>query len=519
MEELEPSPAPRRTFAWIAVLALAAGAARGQDAWEGVRSTGRLRWGSDAEGGAPYQFNDPRDPTQIIGFEVEIAEALAAAMGVRAERVQNAWAELIPGLERGDYEVAISGIEIVGYRLERADFSRPYYAGGETLMVRKGETRIASLADLRGKSVGTLRDSSAHRMLQSLEGVDVRPYDDQIHPYDDLEIERTDAVLLDEMIALYYGLPRQGLKVVGEPIGEVRYGIAVRKGNPALLSAVDAALDQLVREGRLRPILERWNLWNGKTASLLGDFSPRKVEPVAYQEFRRAMGQDVSVAAPERNWRAYAKVLGRGAWVTVELTCLGMVLAVVLGLVLALARLYAPRPLPTLALGYIEAVRGTPLLIQLLLLYYGLAQAGVLLPAFVAGFVGLGLNYASAEAENYRAGLQAIPKGQWEAAAMLGLTRGQTLRHVVVPQAIRIVIPSVTNDFIAMFKDSSLVSVIALVELTKAYQDLAPIAGDYLAIGLVAAAIYLGMGAVVAFASRRLERRLRVEEATVKGAA
>lgn len=493
-----------------------AASASGQDAWESVRASGALRWGSDAEGGAPYQFNHPSDPTQIVGFEVEIADALAQAMGVRAQRVQNAWAELIPGLERGDYEVAISGIEIVGYRLERADFSRPYYAGGETLTVRKGDGRIASLQDLRGKSVGTLRDSSAHRMLQSLEGVEIRPYDDQVHPYDDLEIERTDAVLLDEMIELYYGRPRQGLKVVGEPIGEVRYGIAVRKGNPALLSAVDAALDRLVREGTLRTILERWNLWNGKTAALLGDFSPRKAEPVAYEDFRRAMGHDVTVAAPERNWLAYAKVLGRGAWVTVQLTCLGMVLAVVLGLVLALARLYGPAPLPTLAVGYIEAIRGTPLLIQLLLLYYGLAQTGILLPAFVAGFLGLGLNYAAAEAENYRAGLQAIPKGQWEAAAMLGFTRGQTLRHVVVPQAVRIVIPSVTNDFIAMFKDSSLVSVIALVELTKAYQDLAPIAGNYLGIGLVAAALYLVLGAIVAFASRRLERRLRVEEAVVK---
>ncbi|MGH7151957.1 MAG: ABC transporter permease subunit, partial [Planctomycetota bacterium] len=351
---------------------------------------------------------------------VEIAEALAEAMGVRARRVQNAWAELIPGLERGDYEVAISGIEIVGYRLERADFSRPYYAGGETLMVRRGDGRIASLADLAGKSVGTLRDSSAHRMLQSIGGVNVRPYDDQLHPYSDLEIERTDAVLLDEMIALYYGLPRQALEVVGEPIGEVRYGIAVRKGNPALLDAVDAALDRLVREGRLRTILERWSLWNGKTAALLGDSSPSRTEPVAYREFRRAMGHDVSVAAPERNWLAYAKVLGRGAWMTVQLSCLGMVLAIVLGLALALARLYGPRPLPTIALGYIEAIRGTPLLIQLLLLYYGLAQTGVRLPAFVAGFVGLGLNYAAAEAENYRAGLQAIPKGQWEASAMLG---------------------------------------------------------------------------------------------------
>ncbi|MCI0587679.1 MAG: ABC transporter substrate-binding protein/permease [Planctomycetes bacterium] len=517
MEDFEPSPARRRAAPCLAALALAASAS-GQDAWESVRASGALRWGSDAEGGAPYQFHDPVDPTRVIGFEVEIAEALAEAMGVRAQRVQNQWGELVPGLQRGDYEVAISGIEIVDYRLEAVDFSRPYYAGGEALMVRKGEGGIASLADLRGRSVGTLRDSYAHRLLDSQGGFRVRTYDEQVNPYLDLELARTDAVLLDEMIALYYGIPRPALRVVGEPIGEVRYGIAVRKGNPVLLERIDAALDRIVREGRLRSTLERWNLWNGKTAALFGDFSQRKAEAPAFEEWRRAMGHSEAFETQGRNWIAYAKVLGLGALKTIELTCLGMIFAVVFGLALALARLYAPRPIPTLAIAYIEVVRGTPLLIQLLLLYYGLAQAGVLLPAFAAGVLGLGLNYAAAEAENYRAGLQAIPKGQWDAAAMLGFTRGQTLRHVVIPQAVRIVIPSVTNDFIAMFKDSSLVSAIALVELTKAYQELAPVANDYLLIGLVAATLYLGMGAVVAFAARRLEKRLRVEEIGLKPA-
>ncbi len=113
---------------------------------------------------------------------------------------------------------------------------------------------------------------------------------------------------------------------------------------------------------------------------------------------------------------------------------------------------------------------------------------------FLAAIVGLGLNYSAYEAENYRAGIQSIPRTQMEAALALGMTRAQALRHVIVPQAMRLVIPPVTNDFIALLKDSSLVSVITMVELTKAYSQLASIHYDYLGIGLLAAAMYFLIG-------------------------
>ena len=115
----------------------------------------------------------------------------------------------------------------------------------------------------------------------------------------------------------------------------------------------------------------------------------------------------------------------------------------------------------------------------------GLPQIGIRLNAFVAGVVGLGLNYAASESENYRAGIQAIPRGQTEAALALGMSRWQTLQHVVLPQALRVVIPPVTNDFIAMFKDSSIVSVITMVELTKWYGMLATSTYDYIGLGLM----------------------------------
>src|SRR5204862_2033286 len=132
-------------------------------------------------------------------------------------------------------------------------------------------------------------------------------------------------------------------------------------------------------------------------------------------------------------WSKYLPLLLRGAVTTVELSVLGMALAVVAGLIVVLLRLYGIAPLQWLAQAYVEVIRGTPLLIQLFLIYYGLPEIGIRLNAFVAAILGLGLNYAASEAENYRAGIQSIPRGQTEAALSLGMNRRQTLQRIVLP--------------------------------------------------------------------------------------
>jgi polar amino acid transport system substrate-binding protein len=212
-----------------------------------------------------------------------------------------------------------------------------------------------------------------------------------------------------------------------------------------------------------------------------------------------------------REWPKYLPLLLRGAITTVELSVLAMGLAVLAGLVIVLVRLYAITPLQWLAKAYVEVIRGTPLLIQLFLLYYGLPEIGVRLNAFCAAILGLGLNYAASESENYRAGIQSIPHGQTEAALALGMSRWQTLQRIVLPQALRVVIPPVTNDFIAMFKDSSIVSVITMVELTKVYGMLAMSTYDYIGLGLMTAAIYFALSYPASIFANWLERKLRYD--------
>ena len=153
--------------------------------------------------------------------------------------------------------------------------------------------------------------------------------------------------------------------------------------------------------------------------------------------------------------------------------------------------------------GYVEVLRGTPLMLQLYVLF---SPAGA--PPWIAGIRGLAINYSAYEAEIYRAGLQAIPVGQMEAALALGMSRTMALRRVIIPQAVRIVIPPVTNDFIALFKDTSVCSVITLVELTKQYSILANSTGGVIEFAMATAVLYMAMSVPLSWFSRWSERKL-----------
>src|SRR5204863_4135227 len=139
-----------------------------------------LVWAADAEGGAPYTFPDPRNPAHIIGFEVDLADALAARMGRKARRVQNQWDGLVPGLERGEYDVVINGLEITAERAERIHFSNPYFYSTRTITRRIDDNRVQRAEDLRGLVVGVLKVTFAEKYVRSLENVRVRSYDGQV---------------------------------------------------------------------------------------------------------------------------------------------------------------------------------------------------------------------------------------------------------------------------------------------------------------------------------------------------
>jgi polar amino acid transport system substrate-binding protein len=460
-----------------------------------------LKWAADSEGGAPYIFLDPKDTNHYIGFEVDLAEALGKELGRRIEYVQYEFKSLVPGLQRGDFDFAMNGLEITPDRAKVIRFSKPYYIYALQLVVRADDNRFTTLEECKklGGVVGTLEDTAAARLLEQM-GITTRTFGNQVEPFRDLEYGRLDAVLLDLPIAMYYAKPNDKLKFVGDTVGVGQYAIGFRKGQEALAQQVDAALDRLQASGKLQKIYEKWRIWNDDQKAL-GD--PNAIENVVNES--------------KRNWTLsyYFPKLWAGAKITIQLTVTSMLVAMILGLCIALLRLYGPRPIQLLAMLYVEFFRGIPVLLLLFFLYYGLPEIAhthnwrfsLELQPLQAAILGFGLNYAAYQAEIFRAGISSIPLGQWEAGASLGMTQLHTFRRIILPQAVRVILPPTTNDFVALFKDTSIVSIIAVEELTKQYQILAKSSTMYLEIGFVTAMLYLMMSVPLGYLSRYLERR------------
>lgn len=476
------------------------------DTLDHIRARGELRWGGDANGGAPYLIDRGRDQYPD-GFEAELAEYLAGKLGVRSRFVPKQWEMLPQDLQRGDIDVVLNGYEWSADREQVMAATIPYYVYRLQLLTA-AHSPIASMQDLHNKRVGVLSDSAAHRYLKREFGDDPSVQVVALGEEGTTGVmklvrggKQLDATLQDLPAAIYYVTQNHGfgdLKLVGAPLEPGYYVAYVRRGDVRLRDALNQALQDALRDGTLRRIYEKYGLWNADQDRLTETalhWPPKEESPA-------------ESASASSGSLAYAALLGRAALTTVELSCLSMPLAIVIGLFVAIGRLYGPRWLERLLRGYVELLRGTPLLLQLIVIFYFLPNMGIRVPAFWAGVLGLAINYSAYEAENYRAGLLALPRGQMEAALALGMGTVTALRRVIVPQAVRIVIPPVTNDFIALFKDTSVCSVISVLELTGQYRGLMVNHPQWAAqFGIMTALLYLLMSYPLSIAARRLERK------------
>ena len=466
-----------------------------------------FRWAGDPEGGAPFVEADPARPDRLVGFDVEVAALVANGLGRAPEFVNIRFDSIDQSVARGDADIGFSGIEDTPARRTTMAVTLPYYEFREVLAVRDADAgRYRTLADLRGKSVATLGGTIAYEILLRAEqdyGIKPMSYDDDVHPYTDLVIGRVDAVLLDNVLAARRQKAMQGFTVQPQTVAIGHYVGVMAPENAALRDRINVILLNAVRDGTLERIFRTWGVWNDDQPSL-------HAKLLAGEPIQPVVGLDTSTSvATASRWEAarrYLPSLLRASVVTIVLSCLSMGLAVIIGVMIATGRVYGGR-LARLALtGYVELIRGTPILLQLFVLYYGLAEA-VRLPAFAAALLGLALNYAAYEGEIYRSALEAIPTGQLEAARTLGLSERQVLRLVRGPQAFRLALAPMTNDFVALLKDSSLVSVLTVVELTKQTQIFATNIGSWLVPGLLCGALYLAMSLPLSHLARRLEQR------------
>lgn len=457
-----------------------------------------LRWGADPSGGAPYVYTDPAHPENYIGYEKDMVDALAKAMGREPIFVPSDWETLVSALQRGSFDVIVNGLEPTGDRAQQILFSKPYYIFQLQLTVRSNETRIQSISDCSNRVVGTLGNTAASRYLQQ-EKIPSRSYADPVGAYRDLELKRIDAVLMDVPAEAFYARDKSSLKPAGPPFMRGLYVIGLRKGDEALKAEVDKAIDKIIIDRSLEQILKKWHLWND-----------------AQVEFQTPIRAGTKSNEPEFvmtnvsfNWIQAILRLGQAALVTVLIALGSMVIAVVLGLPLAVGQSKGPTWVRGLCTAYVEFFRGTPVLVQLLFLYFGLPAVGLTMPGGLTALVGLGLNYAAYESQVYRAALEAIPQGQWEAAYSLSMSPLLAFRRIILPQAFRIALPAMTNDFVSLFKDTSVAFAISVWELATAYRELANASGQFLLLGVAVSLFYLAMSLPMAHVARRLERKLR----------
>jgi polar amino acid transport system substrate-binding protein len=514
---------PARPASIIFAIALACGIAT-----RAAAQLPPLRWAGDAEGGAPFVEADPSHPDRVVGFDVDVAALLARRLGRVPQFVMITFTSIDQSIVRGDADIGLSGIEDTAARRATLAVTIPYYEFREVLSVRDADAgRLRTLADLRGKRVATLGGTIAYDILLRAErddGIHAVSYDDDVHPYSDLLLGRVDAVLLDNVLAERRHRAMPGFSVQPETVAVGHYVGVLAPQHAALRDAVNEILRGAMRDGSLERIFRTWHVWNDDQprlqARLLAGVPVPSVMDGQGDASGIAGGASGSVSgvpvtesiATASRWEAarrYFPSLLQASVVTIVLSCLSMGLAVLLGVLIATGRVYGPRPIRIGLLAYVELMRGTPILLQLFVLYYGLAAA-IRLPAFVAALLGLALNYAAYESEIYRSALEAVSVGQLEAARTLGLSERQVLMLIRGPQAFRLALAPMTNDFVALLKDSSLVSVLTVLELTKQTQIFATNLGSWVIPGTLCAALYLAMSLPLGAVARRLEARWKL---------
>lgn len=508
-------------FAFALLLSVAARARVAcADDLDAIKAKGTLVWGADQEGGGPYVYPRDDDPARVTGFEVELADLIAKELGVGAVFFQGNWDKLPDLLRTRKIDIVLNGYELTPERVAVMAATKPYYIYGLSLLVKTGsrlDLAALKIAESPKRKIGVLTGSAAETLARAELGaaVEIAGYDGNTDAMREVETGKLAATFQDTPIVAFYGPRFPKLEVKGDPLGEGHYVAYARAGEVRLTAEVDRALLALYQRGELERLYRRYGMWNAQQAGLAkvlgvpandlptvtpgpGPNDEPAVPPITAAP--RKHGLDVV--------REQGPILLQAAGMTVLLSLLAFPLASALGLGLALARRYGGRWVRGLVTIYVEILRGTPLMLQLFVIFFFLPEIGVRFSAFSTAIIGLSLNYSAYEAEIYRAGLGSVGPQQSEAARALGLSESQTLLHVVLPQAVRVSIPPAVNDFVALFKDTSICSVVTVIELTKRYSVVSMSTQATVELTVMTAILYLAMSLPISLLARRLEAHL-----------
>ncbi|MBD2441233.1 ABC transporter permease subunit [Nostoc sp. FACHB-110] len=408
----------------------------------------------------PFEFKGPNGELQ--GFSYDLMNAIARAGGFKVNFQSIPFDGIIPAVQAKTLDAAISSITITQERAKTVDFSRPYFKAGLAIAVRNNNQDITSLDSLKNKRLAVQIGTTGAEKAKTIPGVKIRSFDSAPLALQELSNGNVDAVINDAPVTLYAINTGnlQGIKVIQQLLTEEYYGIITAKNSPNL-TLINTGLDRILSNGEYVKIYQKW--FKAEPPSL-----PDK-SPIANQSNSNSANLFTSLSIIGRAF----PLLLQGALVTLQITILSVFLGLIGGSLLGIVRLSQIKPVRWLARAYIDFFRGTPLIVQIFMIYFGIPsitqQLGFTFNfnPLAAGVLALSLNSAAYIAEIVRAGIQSIEIGQTEAAQSLGLSSVETMRYIIFPQAFRRMIPPLGNEFISLLKDTSLVAIIGFEELFR----------------------------------------------------
>lgn len=434
---------------------------------------------------APFEFQDASG--NFVGIDMDLLEAIAKDQNFKYEIKPMGFNAAVQALESNQVDGVIAGMSITEERKQKFDFSDSYFDSGVVMGVRKGETDIKSYEDLRGKKVAVKTGTEGYAFAESISskyGFTIVPFDESAQMYDDVKTGNSAACFEDQPVLAYGVKQNNGLDIVTKKEDGASYGFAVSKGqNQELLDKFNAGLANLKANGEYTHILEKY------------------------------LGENVEGPASQSRWELIVEsfpALLKGLGITLFLTVLSLVFAFFIGLVFGFMKVGRNKWLRGIATVFVDLFRGIPLLVLAFFIYFGIPQAfGFTMSPWVAAVLTLSLNAGAYVTEIIRGGIQSIDRGQMEAARSLGVPYRKAMIKIIIPQAIRIMIPAFINQLVITLKDTSILSVIGLVELTQSGKIIIARTFASFDIWLVVAIMYLIVITILTKISGRLEGKVR----------
>ncbi|WP_406143320.1 ABC transporter substrate-binding protein/permease [Streptomyces sp. NBC_01012] len=445
-----------------------------------------LRVGTDATF-PPFEFTEAGGGK--TGFDVDLVRALAQRAGIKKVTfTQMPFGNIVPALQAHQIDVGASAIYISDARSKAVDFTDVYYPGGLAMFVPDDDDSVHALDDLAGKKVAVQVGTKSVEWLKEHQP-HAQPVTVQTNEqmFSSVKLGQADAVITGAPGGQYFIAQQGGLKQVGKRLTGENYGYAFPKSDTAVTAAFDSALKNMKSDGSYTKLTDKWFAAKDTATS-------EKDQPL--------LNPSTIVDSWDQIWH--------GLLVSIMVILLSLCLSLVLGMLGGFAKLSKVLPVRWLGNAYVSVIRGTPFVVQLFFIYFGLPQLGLQLSPMVAGVLALGLYSGSYVTEIFRGAVQAVDRGQIEAARSCGMSHAAAMRHVVVPQAFLRMLPPLGNEFVSLTKNSALVSFITIGELFLVGQTIISRTFDALTVYLFIGFLYYVLTNLIGSATQAIEKKMAV---------